>query len=148
MVWKIICPVIVVTGHAGDKDSKMSIEIPELLNDYINKLTSEFNIEEIWLFGSRANNTARGDSDWDIWAFANSEVLSALKGRADYKSKDIDLMIVYDKNNWEQPWTTLANTGEERTKHGQLLSNACDFKRIDDKTAEYCATKVIGMGWC
>ena len=54
-------------------ESKMSIEIPELLNDYIKKLTSQFDIEEIWLFGSRANNTARGDSDWDIWAFANSK---------------------------------------------------------------------------
>ena len=125
----------------------MNIEIPKFLNDYIEKLTSEFDIEEIWLFGSRANNTATENSDWDMWAFANPEVLTALKGRTDYKSKEIDLMIVYDDNNWEQPWTTIAKTGEERTKHGQLLSNACDFKRIDHKTAEYCATKVIGIEW-
>ena len=115
----------------------MTQAIPRFLNEYINQLTSEFEIKEIWLFGSRANNREKEDSDWDLFVFADPQVLAALKARMDLKSKDIDLMIVYDGNNFEQPWTSLSKDGLERVKNGQLMGPLWAFRKINDETAEY-----------
>ncbi len=117
----------------------MNIALPDFLKVYLDKLIMVFEIKEIWLFGSRINNREKEDSDWDIMIFANANVLNSLRDRTDLKYPAIDLFIVYDGNKFEQPWASFSETGVERIKNGDLTTWM--FKRKDDNTAEYMATK-------
>jgi predicted nucleotidyltransferase len=86
----------------------------EELNSYLASLIDRSNeITEIWLIGSRANGTARIDSDWDLLIFGNEQVLSELRSSEDLNCRDFDVLGVYDGNKFESPW---------QTKNGSLSS--------------------------
>ena len=52
----------------------------EALNNYIQSLTRKYlAIKSIWLIGSRANDNAREDSDWDLLVFADEKTLEKFK---------------------------------------------------------------------
>ena len=57
---------------------KFNLPVP--IHEYLKKLvTIHPSISEIYLFGSRANDEAHKESDWDFMVFGNSDVLSNLK---------------------------------------------------------------------
>ena len=52
-------------------------------------------IREIWLFGSRANNRARPDSDWDYLVFTDhASLMNQLCHDARFDDEGIDLFVV------------------------------------------------------
>jgi predicted nucleotidyltransferase len=61
-------------------------------------------IESVWLFGSRANGTNRPESDWDLLAFGSREIASSLRADRKFHHERIDLVVVYDGDQFEKPW--------------------------------------------
>lgn len=67
-------------------------------------------VREVWLLGSRANGTARSDSDWDFLAFAAPTVDPCIRSRTDLHLPNIDLLLVDDPSGefaraWGSPKT-------------------------------------------
>ena len=125
---------------ARPQEILMSIVIPDFLKKYLTDLVEEFSdVEEIWLLGSRANNSANENSDWDIMIFADHYVLNALKMNVSFKHQDIDLLVVYDGNKFEQPWVSLSRVGTKRTKKGELKQ--WDFRETENNVAVYSGSK-------
>lgn len=50
------------------------LDLAEHVLDVINELTSDNSVVEIWLIGSRVNDTALASSDWDLLVFSNREL--------------------------------------------------------------------------
>jgi len=85
-------------------------------SEYISELVAAYpSILEVWLFGSRANGSAKPESDWDYMAFAEDKTLAALRGDSRFHCAGIDLMIVIDGDNFAAPWTE-----DSRSKGGRL----------------------------
>lgn len=57
-------------------------------------------LTEIWLIGSRANDTASENSDWDFIAFSTS----ALDMPEELHKPDVDLLVIYDGNSFSNAW--------------------------------------------
>ena len=123
--------------------------IKRLANDikpYLNKITDKYsNIEEIWLFGSRANGDHNQESDWDLFVFANDRVLDSLKDDIELKNEseknNIDLLVVSDDENYKAPWK---RPGEENKLYKEgCLTGEYGFKweRLSDVKAQYKAIK-------
>ncbi len=74
---------------------------------YINRMTKKYPvINSIWLLGSRANGNPQGNSDWDILAFGNENILKSLESDVSFCQEKIDLFIVYEDKNFKQPLDT------------------------------------------
>ena len=83
----------------------MSKILNQAIEAYIDKLTAKCSmIKSIWLIGSRANNTFRDDSDWDFIVFADKNTLKELQQDSAFDKDNIDLLIVYNGNDFEEPW--------------------------------------------
>jgi predicted nucleotidyltransferase len=80
-------------------------------------LTAYPKIESVWLIGSRANETARDDSDWDLLVFASREVFEALSKDDSFSRPDVDLLVVYDGDNFESPYS---GVDDRKSKKGSL----------------------------
>lgn len=104
---------------------KFPNEIQELLNDVQQNIAS---VTEIWLIGSRANNTAREDSDWDFLVFGDDSSLNKLKRMIEYKRENIDFLVVFDGDNFIAPWGI-------PKKSGSLTK--WEWNRISDYSAQY-----------
>lgn len=105
------------------------------IKKYIEQLTSTYPaIQSIWLFGSRANEKQRIDSDCDLLVFGTREILEALKFYQTFHQKVVDLLVVYNGNDFEKPW------GEEQ-KSGSLIEWC--WKESSANEATYRATKGI-----
>ncbi len=103
--------------------------------EYIEQLISANpSIQSIWLFGSRANETQKADSDWDFLVFGTEETLEALIFNQSFHQNHIDLMVVYNGDDFKKPWG-------EKQKSGSL-SEWC-WKELSENTATYRATKGI-----
>ena len=78
-----------------------------MLSEYIENLLAACpEITEVWLIGSRANDKARVDSDWDLLVFGSNRTLSILHKNLSLRRPDIDLLIVYNGNDFRAPWKT------------------------------------------
>ena len=96
---------------------------------YISGLTQDYpGISEVWLFGSRSNGTARPDSDWDLFAFANHEIFQKLQGDPSRRRPDIDLLVVLDGNEFRGPW-------DNNPKRGWLTE--WEWKKLSAAEASY-----------
>ena len=117
---------------------------------YLNRLVSAYpQIESIWLIGSRAQGTARQDSDWDFFVFATPEVLSALRSDESFRQSNVDLLIVTNGDSFESPWPH-SEGGEAIIKRGNLhnyhsnygsLVLGWQWDRISDSEARYDGSK-------
>ena len=56
------------------------IELPLFVEKIVDDLKTNVSTKSIWLVGSRANSSARQDSDWDLLVFVDEE-LSPVKAR-------------------------------------------------------------------
>ena len=52
----------------------MKNELPPFVWNVVDDLKKNASIKSIWLIGSRANNSAREDSDWDLLVFVDEEL--------------------------------------------------------------------------
>jgi len=110
------------------------------IEDYIIKLTGQHSsIESIWLFGSRINGTYRPDSDWDLLVFGTHETLDELSQSDEFKQNNIDLLIVYNGNDFKSPWPS--EPGSKKQKSGSL--SEWGWRKLNHQIAFYNGTKEI-----
>ena len=109
-----------------------------MLRKYIETLRAACpEITEIWLIGSRANDKARVDSDWDLLVFGNPDTLVALRKNLSLRRPDIDLLIVHNGNDFEAPWETKSGKG----KSGNLAGWKWERDKGSTTRAHYRGTK-------
>jgi predicted nucleotidyltransferase len=102
---------------------------------YLDSLTEAYpRIREVWLIGSRANGSARAESDWDYLVFADRRILRALRQDTRFRHPSVDLLVVYDGDQFATPW------GEPNPKKGSLTS--WDWELLSAGKAEYTAAKI------
>lgn len=71
--------------------------VPTEIEELVSSLTTKNpDIEEIWLIGSRANGSARPNSDWDILIFGKNLKLNIFSEILEATSSEVDVLIVYD----------------------------------------------------
>ena len=108
--------------------------LSEDIKKYIHDLKSEFSsITEVWLIGSRANNNARDDSDWDFVVFSSSPVHEAIKNNSYFHREDIDLLIVNKVGDFTKPFG--------KPKDGSL--HAWKWNQVSDELAYYEGIKWV-----
>lgn len=61
-------------------------------------------ITTIWLLGSRANGTARDDSDWDLLVFGSEDVFECLQSNDEVHRDDVDCFVLLDDDAFERAW--------------------------------------------
>ncbi len=106
-----------------------------IIKEYIERLTRGYpGIKSIWLFGSRANNSHRADSDWDLLVFADQHVFEELKRNKNFHDDRIDLLIVFNDNDFEKPWPD-----DKGAKHGSLKN--WDWAETSTQLATYKSVK-------
>ncbi len=113
--------------------------------EYILELVAAYpSIREVWLFGSRANGTARPESDWDYMAFADEATLAALRGDSRFHRAGIHLMIVFDGTQFAAPWP-----GPARSDNGTLadVDGGWHWHRVTPTKATYWGTKWPNKRW-
>jgi len=91
-------------------------------------------ISSIWLIGSRANDTAKEDSDWDFIVFADQAILECIKGEKDLHLPNVDFLVVYDGESFVNAWGEKEKTGS--LSHWQ-------WKQTSSDQAEYKGAKWI-----
>ena len=60
-------------GIESPVSSPVQPSLPQHVLDVLKALTEQAETLEVWLIGSRANNTAGPDSDWDLLVFSSAE---------------------------------------------------------------------------
>lgn len=105
-------------------------------------------IEEVWLIGSRANNSATAESDWDFIAFGSAETVPYLRSRKDLYQEDVDLLIVYDGNQFQEPWGQPSKTGSlskwgwRVVVDGQAIYDAVKWREAEDGAGFVCSERL------
>ena len=111
--------------------------------EYIGRLTTAHpGITEVWLIGSRANDRARPDSDWDYLTFTDDgNLLYSLHLDRQFNEPGIDLLLVVEYSALK-PW------GEADGHNKKLrLNEDLEWKRISSTEARYSeATKCDAAG--
>ena len=113
------------------------MELADGISDYIRDIATAFSsIEEVWLIGSRANNTFHSGSDWDFIVFADEATLKALKALPQCQKENVDLLIVYNGNDFVCPWGEAVNS-----KSGDLKT--WEWQRMSESEVQYTAVKWV-----
>jgi len=111
---------------------------------YVKQLMSAFpGIQSIWLIGSRANENYRIDSDWDLLAFSDGRTFSKMKQDRSLRNPDVDLLVVYNGNDFEEPWP-VTTEARPNPKGGSLQS--WKWHKQSETKATYRATKDLEDG--
>jgi hypothetical protein len=78
---------------------------PSVTKQYVERLTrAHRGIAEVWLFGSRATDNARANSDWDYIAFLSDQrEFNAICRDRELDQPDIDLFVVVGSKAM-RPW--------------------------------------------
>ena len=81
------------------------IDPPADLRAFILAVVDEFReVEEIWLFGSRAEGVASISSDWDLVAFSNDRLTPTKVARATHLRDDRFELFVAHGDAFIRPW--------------------------------------------
>lgn len=106
-----------------------------MTTEYLKELVASHPaIAEVWLIGSRADGSARPTSDWDYLVIADQGTLESLSAKPEFNALDVDLLVVYDGDNFRKPWPD-----GDREKHGSL--SGWDWNQTSETEAHYRATK-------
>ncbi len=109
------------------------------VREYIDLLNGRYrSISSVWLVGSRANCTERPESDWDLLVFADNDSFDAMRGDADLRAPGIDLLVVTDGDQFEQPWI---DEGYTIAKFGYL--SAC----VGPRRRERSDSSTLARNW-
>jgi predicted nucleotidyltransferase len=106
--------------------------LPDDLRNFVKRVSSTGH--EVWLIGSRANGTARTNSDWDVLIFGNKALLDALA--MEEPLDNVDILVVHDGDAFQSPWN--------KTKEGVLKSGSLsgwEWQPKSETEATYSGTK-------
>ncbi len=118
------------------------------INPFLVKLINKYaEIESIWLFGTRANNDHNDKSDWDLFVFANDNVLVLLKSDVELKieteKNNIDLLVVFDGDNFKAPWKKPGEENKEYKKGCLTCLGGFGWSVISEYEADYTEAKEV-----
>ncbi|VAV83779.1 hypothetical protein MNBD_DELTA01-551 [hydrothermal vent metagenome] len=110
-------------------------EITKFIDVFVSEIQG---VKEIWLVGSRANCTFKEESDWDFVVFlsGNQKTFSQIQRRKDLRHEDVDLLIVYDGDKFEEPWPFFS---KERYKPKSGSLKDWEWKIVSESEARYTA---------
>jgi predicted nucleotidyltransferase len=89
-------------------------------------------VAAIWLIGSRANGTERGESDWDLLVFGTQQTLAFLASSGSLHKSEVDLLVVTNGDDFQAAWG-------ERSKHGSL--SEWQWQQVSETEAQYMQAK-------
>ncbi|GAI86591.1 unnamed protein product, partial [marine sediment metagenome] len=72
------------------------------------------------------------ESDWDLLVFANEQILESLKIDKDFQLNNIDLLVVYNGNDFQDPW---------KNKRGSLKEFR--WEKLSNRKARYIEKKWV-----
>lgn len=107
--------------------------------EFVREIRGLSGVEAAWLIGSRASGQATPSSDWAILLFGTESAIEELASKWQPEVADVDLLIVYDGENFRSPWPR-PDTG--RFKRGSLPS--WEWREIRSDEAVYKQSKPIG----
>lgn len=111
----------------------------DVIPSYIEKLTEQYpDINSIWLFGSRANGTAKEISDWDLFVFGSEQYLVSLRNNSSLKNDSVDILFVVNGDDFVSPWADKQGTLSEWQ---WMETSSCEAKYIGTKEP------TDGTGW-
>jgi hypothetical protein len=93
-----------------DDHAKLPIDA---VKEHVERLVTRYpTIASIWLFGSRANDEARDDSDWDLLVFSQGAIAHRLRTDLNCRVEGFDL-FVFDTSTGEccNPWRSAGLEG-------------------------------------
>jgi hypothetical protein len=118
--------------------------------DYLRQVVGQYpRVQSIWLIGSRANDTCREESKWDLLAFADKDTFEQMKQDASLKRGDVILLVVYDSNNFEEPWPDVEGGRPIRSRCGLLNGprpQGWGWREVSDIEAVYEGTRLSAEG--
>jgi predicted nucleotidyltransferase len=79
----------------------MEAELQKFVHELV---ASNLDISSIWLFGSRANGTAKALSDWDIFVFGTGKTFDEIEKNEFFHRGAVDLMVVTDGEHFRKPY--------------------------------------------
>jgi hypothetical protein len=95
---------------------------------YVDALRKEYSsIDEVWLMGPRVNAPETRGKEWDLLAFADTEVLEAIRDDRQWHREDLCLLVVVDGDRYQSAW------GESCA--GRL--SEIDWRLLDAQAATY-----------
>ena len=103
------------------------LEIPSFLNDIVRDISNECDVISIWLVGSRANQTAQDNSDWDIVVFQNKPLKASMA-----RHVNVDIIRVYENK-----------FGMVDGKNIEFSFDSWEWSGISDLEAQYKGQKFI-----
>jgi|SRR5579863_2976177 len=117
----------------------------EYVEEYVEYLTDAYpDVQEVWLFGSRANDTARPDSDWDLLVWSNEDhLLNKLCRNKQSRRAGIDLFVVVDQLA-VQPWP--ADDGQPKQLWLDGRPGGLNWQHVTSFEARYTETKDLKPG--
>lgn len=106
------------------------------IQNFLDELVAKYDcVDEIWLFGSRANKKdVYETSDWDFLIFGNKSAYSLIKQdkNLSIKAKDlvIGLLVQREDNKFTSPW-------KHKGRLEQLTLTELNWKIVSETKAEY-----------
>jgi len=128
----------------------------EYVEEYVDYLLDAYpDIQEVWLLGSRANDTARADSDWDLLVWSNEDhLLDQLRHNKRFRRPGIDLYVLVGR--WDlqphplvdqpvgQPWP--ADDGPPKQLWLDDRPGGLNWRDLPGAEACYTETKDLRPG--
>jgi len=87
-------------------------------------------IQSVWLIGSRANGTARPDSDWDFLAFGVPRLRQTFAKHLELRKDDVDVFVRDEDGDFRAPWPD-----------SDRVLERIEWKQVSPTQATYMATK-------
>ncbi len=104
-----------------------SIDFPDSVREILAQLQREWFVESIWFIGSRANDCAKPDSDWDFLVFTSVEPEVAPR-----RHPAVDIVRIGPSGR-----------GLAEGFHNEILFQDWEWSRKDEVTASYIGRKYI-----
>jgi len=112
------------------------LDVPRDLAEFLDRFVRNFpQVQEIWLFGSRADGTSSEASDWDLLVLSGDSLTAEAVAAANHFRRDDYALFIARGNEFRCPWP--------RSKDGAIESgNFQNWKwRWYGDTAEYVSAK-------
>jgi len=115
------------------------------VTDYLQQLVAAYPcIQEVWLFGSRANGTPKLASDWDFLVWSDDDrLLSRLCQDDRFHRTGFDLFVVVDRRA-AQPWP--AHDGQHKQFWLDHSPGGFHWRKVGPTEARYLETKDRSRG--
>jgi hypothetical protein len=105
--------------------------LPEQVQPFLSELL-EHGVD-VWLIGSRVNQTAVLPNDWDVLIFGNPQLFNEIAAHEPISG--VDVLVVVDGDNFKSPWP---RQSDGHMNWGTL--GDWKWQRIDSYTASYEGT--------